>query len=909
MEDQINNISIKEIIKQEYTHCLQDVSHFIKKYTYIQHPQRGRIIFNLFPFQEKVTKLFSNTDNRYIVVNKSRQLGVSTLVAAYALWLMLFNSDKNVLVIATKQDTAKNMITKVQFMYESLPRWLKLPTVENNKLSLKLSNGSQIKAVSAAGDSGRSEAVSLLIIDEAAFIEDIDEIFPSAQQTLSTGGQCIAISTPKGVGNWFHSTFVGAELNENGFLPIKLPWYVHPERDQKWRDEQDKILGKKMAAQECFSGDTIIYTKNGPRYISDIKIGDNILSHDGSYNKVTKVFDHVSENIFQIKSTLNHRVKYTTGNHPFLSQDGFKKFEEINNDWVKLFPKVKLTQNNSKIDLKNLIYSYSPRHFVKFNDNNIWITKKHISPRYIDFDYDLGYIIGLYYSEGSQWNNVTCYSYNAKTERNTWVLDLENKLRSKFGIEKFSHYLPKNNDGGNLYIKSKLFNQFIETCFEGEKYCQSKYISSFVYQNSSEECLKGILDGIMIGDGMMKKEYNSQIALSSERLIYDVLYINHLLGIHNISLRQSETTFPSGKKGSRFVLNLLMSKVNSDNKKYSERILERKVNTSKYKNAFLYDNNEPFIKLKGEKSNKKLIVYNFEVENTHTYVTEYGIVHNCDTDFSTSGDTVIDPEMLKFYKETFIKDPVEKRGITSDYWLWEYPDYSKSYMLIADVARGDDKDFSAFHVIEIEGFKQVAEFKSKISTRDFAKVIIGVATEWNSALVVIENSGVGWDVVSSLVESDYDNLYYSVKNVGDLTPDSYISKYDSGQTVPGFTNSTKTRPLVTSKLKESIHDKGFTFYSRRFLNELETFVWESGKAQALKGYNDDLCMAAAIGTYVRDVSLRFDQYNKDMSRAAVGNISRVRPYSSNEHIYPLKGGHNPYVQEIGDKKFDLRWLL
>ncbi len=200
----------------------------MKKYYMIQHPLKGRQFFDLYPFQEKVLKLFQKHD--YSIINKSRQLGISTLVSAYSLWLMLFNKDKNVLVIATKQDTAKNMVTKVRFAYQNLPTWLKIGTSEDNRLSLKLANGSQIKAVSAAGDSGRSEAVSLLVIDEAAFIDRIEEIFTAAQQTLATGGGCIALSTPNGVGNWFHKTYLAAQEQQNRFLPISLPWTVHPER-------------------------------------------------------------------------------------------------------------------------------------------------------------------------------------------------------------------------------------------------------------------------------------------------------------------------------------------------------------------------------------------------------------------------------------------------------------------------------------------------------------------------------------------------------------------------------------------------------------------------------------------------------------------------------------------------------
>ena len=237
-----NSQDLKAIMKSEYLKSFQDPIHFFKKYCFIQHSVRGRILFNCYPFQEKVFKLLVN--NQYIIVIKSRQLGLSTLVAGYVMWLMLFNPDKNILCIATKQETAKNMVTKVKFMYDNLPSWLKIDKEENNRLTLRLKNGSQIKATSAASDAGRSEGLSLLILDEAAFIDNMDEIWTSAFPTLSDGGQCIALSTPNGAGNWFHQTYTKAELTENNFLPIKLPWYVHPERDQAWRDLQDTELKK-----------------------------------------------------------------------------------------------------------------------------------------------------------------------------------------------------------------------------------------------------------------------------------------------------------------------------------------------------------------------------------------------------------------------------------------------------------------------------------------------------------------------------------------------------------------------------------------------------------------------------------------------------------------------------------------
>jgi phage terminase large subunit-like protein len=79
---------------------------------------------------------------------------------------MLFNTDFNVLVIATKQEVAKNLVTKVRVMHELLPSWLRSVTAEDNRLSLRLANGSQIKAIASSPDAGRSEALSLLVFDE-----------------------------------------------------------------------------------------------------------------------------------------------------------------------------------------------------------------------------------------------------------------------------------------------------------------------------------------------------------------------------------------------------------------------------------------------------------------------------------------------------------------------------------------------------------------------------------------------------------------------------------------------------------------------------------------------------------------------------------------------------------------------
>jgi len=242
-------VNLRDVIKSEYSRCLVDPIYFMKKYVKIQHPLRGTIPFELYPFQEKALRELC--DNNYNIILKSRQMGITTLTSAYSLWMMIFHPDKNILCISIKQETSKEIVTRVRFANNNLPSWLKLQCVEDNRLSLRLKNGSQIKAVSSSGDAGRSSALSLLIIDEAAFIDNIEEIWLSAQYTLSTGGKAIILSTPNGVGNFFHKTWMKAAADENEFNTINLPWYLHPERDQHWRDKQTELSGVKGSAQEC----------------------------------------------------------------------------------------------------------------------------------------------------------------------------------------------------------------------------------------------------------------------------------------------------------------------------------------------------------------------------------------------------------------------------------------------------------------------------------------------------------------------------------------------------------------------------------------------------------------------------------------------------------------------------------
>lgn len=252
---------INEILK-----CGSDVSYFINTHVKIQHPIKGLIPFKTFSFQDKCLSDFE--EHQFNITLKSRQLGLSTISAAYAVWLAIFHREKNILVIATKLQTAMNFIKKVKVALVSLPPWLKLAKeISLAKTEVLFDNGSQIKAIPTSEDAGRSEALSLLIVDEAAFIRDFGDIWTGLYPTLSCGGRAIIISTPNGtsgVGAQYYRMFTEAEAGQNDFNPIRLEWSIHPEHDQKWFDKQSRQLGDpKRIAQELLcdflaSGDTFL---------------------------------------------------------------------------------------------------------------------------------------------------------------------------------------------------------------------------------------------------------------------------------------------------------------------------------------------------------------------------------------------------------------------------------------------------------------------------------------------------------------------------------------------------------------------------------------------------------------------------------------------------------------------------
>lgn len=231
----------------------KDVFQFAK-FVKVIHAMRGVIPFLLYPFQQMT--LLEFIKNRFNVILKFRQAGVTELISMYCLWLAMYHPHKTIVIISIKDRVAKKVLRKIKFMYKNLPDHLRTKVVNGRgadigtSTEMEFANGSMISSIPTTEDAGRSEAVSLLVIDEAAIVRWAERIWAAAYPTLSTGGSAIINSTAYGVGNFFHKLFVDAVAGGNKFNPIRLHWQMHPERDYEWYKEQAQILGPRKTAQE-----------------------------------------------------------------------------------------------------------------------------------------------------------------------------------------------------------------------------------------------------------------------------------------------------------------------------------------------------------------------------------------------------------------------------------------------------------------------------------------------------------------------------------------------------------------------------------------------------------------------------------------------------------------------------------
>ena len=189
-------------------------------------------------------------------------------------------------------------------------------------------------------------------------------------------------------------------------------------------------------------------------------------------------------------------------------------------------------------------------------------------------------------------------------------------------------------------------------------------------------------------------------------------------------------------------------------------------------------------------------------------------------------------------------------------------------------------------------------------------MLVSVATEWNDALLVIENANIGWAVIQEVIDRNYKNLYYSYKEFGYVDDIVHLQKgvdlKDKSQMVPGFSMTSKTRPLVISKLETYMREQVPIIHSKRLIDELYVFIWIGSRPEAQSGYNDDLIISFATALWIRDTAIKLRQQGLELTRRTL-----THAHKTNTIIH--KGSYtnnNPWqMKNNKGQSEDIRWLL
>ncbi len=268
--------------------CVEDPLYFMTNFMKIQHPIKGAQDFHPYPFQIDMIAAFH--EHRFTVALTARQMGKTTVAAGYLLWRAMFVPDTTILLTANKLVQALEIMERIRYCYENLPDYIRAGITEYNKGNIGFDNGSRIISRATSSDAGRGLSISLLYLDEFAFVppNKASEFWTSIQPTLSTGGACIITSTPKSDEDQFAQIYKGAidntdefgntnpnGLGKNDFFAVTVPWHAHPERDETWANTYREQLGTARFKQEfeCLDDSTPLDIKAFEDH-STMSIGD-----------------------------------------------------------------------------------------------------------------------------------------------------------------------------------------------------------------------------------------------------------------------------------------------------------------------------------------------------------------------------------------------------------------------------------------------------------------------------------------------------------------------------------------------------------------------------------------------------------------------------------------------------------
>ena len=235
--------------------------YFARKFAYIQHPVKGKLLFEPFEYQLGLMETYHNY--RFNINMMPRQTGKTTCASIYLAWYAMFNPDQTILIAAHKYTGAQEIMARIRYVYEMCPDHIRAGVTSYNKGSIEFENGSRIVSQTTTGNTGRGMSISLLYCDEFAFVMPniAEEFWTSISPTLATGGRAIITSTPNSDEDTFATIWKQAEqrfdehgneqeLGVNGFRNFMARWDEHPDRDEEWKAAEIGRIGEEKFRRE-----------------------------------------------------------------------------------------------------------------------------------------------------------------------------------------------------------------------------------------------------------------------------------------------------------------------------------------------------------------------------------------------------------------------------------------------------------------------------------------------------------------------------------------------------------------------------------------------------------------------------------------------------------------------------------
>ena len=244
----------------EYQKCSEDPCHFIENYCQIISLDEGLVPFKLRGYQESLIEHFN--ENRFSVVLAARQSGKSITSCAYLLWYLLFTPEVTVAILANKGAIAREMVSRIVTMLETVPFFLQPGVKILNKGNIEFGNDSKLVAAATSSSSIRGMSINMLYLDEFAFVEDAETFYTATYPVITSGknSKVIITSTANGVGNMFHKIYESAVHGNSEYKSYLISWFDVPGRDEEWKKQTIANTSEAQFEQEY--GNSFLGTGN-----------------------------------------------------------------------------------------------------------------------------------------------------------------------------------------------------------------------------------------------------------------------------------------------------------------------------------------------------------------------------------------------------------------------------------------------------------------------------------------------------------------------------------------------------------------------------------------------------------------------------------------------------------------------